>query len=254
MITSNNPKSQFKELGYAILDLELNDILDTVNQKIDEKIADQNIKKNPDFFHYNKSPRIVEAWRDIEEVGQLCQNSKVINFLKEVYERDPLPFSTINFINSTEQPLHSDYIHFGSVPELFLTGVWIALEDIHPDSGPLVVIPKSHELDVVSLDTLNLNVPKNNKELKENYTKYEDYIEDLVTKSGLERTPVTLKKGQCLIWHANLIHGGSPIKNPELSRRSLVTHYHYSDCVNYNPSFSSKKNNIFAVREISVIN
>ena len=138
-----DPKNQFKELGYAILDLKLDDILDTVNKKIDQKIEEQNIKKNPDFFHYNKSPRIVEAWKDVDEVTQLCNNHNVISFLKDVYERDPLPFSTINFINSTEQPLHSDYIHFGSVPELFLTGVWIALEDIHPDSGPLVVIPKA---------------------------------------------------------------------------------------------------------------
>jgi len=252
-MNTSNHKAEFQELGYTILDLELDDILDTVNKKIDHKIEEQNIKKNPDFFHYNKSPRIVEAWKDIDEVKQLCQNLHVINFLKDFYDRDPLPFSTINFINSTEQPLHSDYIHFGSVPELFLTGVWIALEDIHPDSGPLVVIPKSHNLDIVDLDTLNLNVPKNNKHLKENYTIYEDYIDNLVDESGLERMPVHLKKGQCLIWHANLIHGGSPIKNSKLSRRSLVTHYHYSDCENYNPSFSSKKNNIFAFRDIDVI-
>lgn len=247
-------KKQFKELGYAILDLKLDDILDSVNKKIDQKIEEQNIKKNPYFFHYNKSPRIVEAWKDIDEIAQLCNNHNVISFLKDVYKRDPLPFSTINFINSTEQPLHSDYIHFGSVPELFLTGVWIALEDIHPDSGPLVVIPKSHNLDIVDLDVLGLDVPKNNKQLKENYTIYENYIEKIVEESGLKRMPVHLKKGQCLIWHANLLHGGSPIKNSKLSRRSLVTHYHYSGCKNYNPSFSSKKNNIFAARDIHVIN
>lgn len=247
-------KAQFNELGYAILDLELGDIPDKVNKQIDQKIAEQNFKKNPDFYHYNESPRIVEAWKDIDEVKQLSQNPIVINFLKDLYGRYPLPFSTINFIYSTEQPLHSDYIHFGSIPELFLTGVWIALEDIHPDSGPLTIVPKSHNLEVVDLDILGVDVPKNNKQLKENYTIYESYIENLVEESGLERVPVHLKKGQCLIWHANLLHGGSPLKNPKLTRRSLVTHYHYSDCENYNPSFSSKKNNIIAERKIEVIN
>ena len=28
-----------------------------------------------------------------------------------------------------------------------------------------------------------------------------------------------------LIWHENLAHGGSPRKNDELTRRSIVSHY-----------------------------
>ncbi|MFK7883712.1 MAG: hypothetical protein AB8F26_05965 [Phycisphaerales bacterium] len=33
------------------------------------------------------------------------------------------------------------------------------------------------------------------------------------------------KRGDVLIWHAYLAHGGTPIKNPELTRRSYVTHH-----------------------------
>ena len=80
---SDNPKAQFRDLGYAVLDLELDDIIDQVNKKIDQKIAEQNFKKNPDFYHYNKSPRIVEAWKDIDEVKQLSRNPIVLNFLKD---------------------------------------------------------------------------------------------------------------------------------------------------------------------------
>jgi len=28
-----------------------------------------------------------------------------------------------------------------------------------------------------------------------------------------------------LIWHANLVHGGSPMKNRNLTRKSLVAHH-----------------------------
>ncbi|MCY7349903.1 MAG: hypothetical protein LH606_04445 [Cytophagaceae bacterium] len=34
-----------------------------------------------------------------------------------------------------------------------------------------------------------------------------------------------LKKGDILIWHAALAHGGNRIGNPELSRKSFVCHY-----------------------------
>ena len=68
--------------------------------------------------------------------------------LKFLYEKTPLPFSTINFLTSTQQPLHSDYAHFGTIPELLLAGSWIALEDISPDSGPLQIVPTSHKWNI----------------------------------------------------------------------------------------------------------
>ena len=37
----------------------------------------------------------------------------------------------------------------------------------------------------------------------------------------------TMKRGQALIWAANLLHGGDPIGDPQSTRYSQVTH-HYS--------------------------
>ena len=42
-------------------------------------------------------------------------------------------------------------------------GVWIPLEDVHPDSGPLVGIPESHKFPIVDYNYLNLELPKTNK-------------------------------------------------------------------------------------------
>ena len=33
------------------------------------------------------------------------------------------------------------------------------------------------------------------------------------------------KKGDILVWHADLAHGGSPVTRPELTRQSLVGHF-----------------------------
>jgi ectoine hydroxylase-related dioxygenase (phytanoyl-CoA dioxygenase family) len=33
------------------------------------------------------------------------------------------------------------------------------------------------------------------------------------------------KRGDLLIWHGALIHGGTPMQNPELTRRSFICHY-----------------------------
>ena len=80
-----------------------------------------------------------------------------VNF---VYGRKPVPISTINFLKGTEQPLHSDYIHFGSTPELYLAGAWYALEDVDENNGPLTICPKSNKLSTIDFTDLNLKIPK----------------------------------------------------------------------------------------------
>jgi ectoine hydroxylase-related dioxygenase (phytanoyl-CoA dioxygenase family) len=36
---------------------------------------------------------------------------------------------------------------------------------------------------------------------------------------------IAAKEGDILIWHANLIHGGSKRNDTQLSRRAMVGHY-----------------------------
>ena len=40
-----------------------------------------------------------------------------------------------------------------------------------------------------------------------------------------------VKKGDVLIWHANVLHGGEKMTNPDSSRKSMVFHYYTDDAV-----------------------
>ena len=107
-----------------------------------------------------------------------------------------------------------------------ICGIWFALEDIHEDSGPLAVVEDGRQLPILTIDDLGLRIPKNTKELKSNYTVYEDKVREIVKLNSLHKKQVTIKKGQCLIWAANTLHGEA-INNPSLTRKSLVVHYHF---------------------------
>lgn len=48
------------------------------------------------------------------------------------------------------------------------------------------------------------------------------------------------KKGQALIWSANLLHGGCPHIDKNHTRWSQVTHYYFEDCIYYTPAFSNE--------------
>jgi len=249
----NKLNPDFKKNGYIVISIPgLIDRIDRINKKIDLLIKKKDFKTNPKAFHYNKSPRIVEAWKDILEIRKIAYDKILIKLLKKLKNnKQPIPFSTINFMKSTEQPMHSDYIHFATLPHNYLLGVWIAMEDINKDSGPLAIVEKSHKFTTLSNEKLNLKIPKNETELKKNYTAYENYIKNLIHKNKSEIKELPVKKGDIIIWDANLLHGALKIKNKKLTRKSMVIHYHFAGCKKYfNPIYSMASKKIYALRDL----
>jgi hypothetical protein len=43
------------------------------------------------------------------------------------------------------------------------------------------------------------------------------------------------KRGEVLIWHANLLHGGEPVQARTCRRWSQVIHYFFADCLYTTP-------------------
>jgi ectoine hydroxylase-related dioxygenase (phytanoyl-CoA dioxygenase family) len=233
-------------ISKKIVDKTLNDF-----KKI---VSSESFKKNPDYFHYNKSPRVIEGWKKSKNIKNICFNKKILKYLNLFYNKKPMPISTINFTLGTEQPLHSDYIHFGTVPEKFLAGAWVAFEKVGKDNGPLQIVPGSHKTRIVNFYDLNLKIPKTTKELKKNYTIYENYLKELINIKKLKKKNIYMNKGDALIWAANLFHGGTKIKNQKKTRFSQVVHYHFKDLdYIYNPCFTDRNLGIIAKRDINEI-
>jgi ectoine hydroxylase-related dioxygenase (phytanoyl-CoA dioxygenase family) len=246
-------KSKFDEDGYIIFQTGLSEgLIDEIIEDVTFELSNSNdLKLNPKIFHYNESPRIVEFWKKSKSVKALALNGEILKLLEILYHSIPIPFSTINFIKSTEQPLHSDYVHFASNPDGYLAGVWVALEDINPNAGPLSIVPKSHALPIVTNRSLNLKIPKTTKEVKANYTVYENYLIQDLSDRGMKAIAPPLKKGEALIWAANLAHGAIKQLDSSLTRYSQVTHYHFKNAeFVYNPLYSDPENNVYALRNL----
>ena len=236
----NNLARKFNEKGYIVVDLGLSDdFIDDLNQSIDMMIHNNNYKSNSTFFSYNESPRIVDAGSNCLQVAKLATNEMICKLLKILYGKDPIPFSTINFISGTEQPLHSDTIHFGSIPKGFLAASWVALEDADEENGGLRIVESSHNLKDIDYFDLNIKPAKNMKEVELIYRQYEEYVRAVIKSKNLSEKVVPLKKGSALIWSANLLHGGGRILDKNRTRRSQVTHYNFENCDFYfHPFFS----------------
>ena len=72
--------------GYCIFDPKIDlEIIDRANSDLDELVKQKNFKTNSAEYHYNESPRIVEAWKDSEAIKSLATNKNVMDFLKHAY-------------------------------------------------------------------------------------------------------------------------------------------------------------------------
>lgn len=181
--------------------------------------------------------RVQDAWREDADVRAIACNKRVMDILSLVYDRRAWPFQTLNFPVGTQQHYHSDSIHFSSVPERFMCGVWVALEDVPADAGPLVYYPGSHKWPIIYNEMIEF-CAGDVGEKKPTQEIYEQAWEAMVRATKVEPQYFLPKKGQAAIWSANLLHGGSEHKNPERTRWSQVTHYFFDECAYITPMMS----------------
>lgn len=180
--------------------------------------------------------RIQDFWTMADGVKKIAADQGIKDILEMLYGREPIPFQTLNFCKGSEQRAHSDTIHFSSLPAKFMCGVWVALEDITDENGPLFYYPGSHRLPEYNFSQIRDNAKATSYE---NYKEYEDFIEEIVKVNHYEKKVFHAKKGDALIWSSNILHGGSPVLKEGSSRWSQVTHYFFKDCYYYTPMLSN---------------
>lgn len=177
------------------------------------------------------------AWPSCSAVAQIATHPRVLELLRLLYGRQPIPFQTLNFPIGSEQRTHSDCIQFDTLPSRFVCGVWVALEDIDHDNGPLHYYPGSHKLpDVAMYDCFDGTQPAGDWPSPDDYRRcYEDYVARVLDRERLQSRELHLAKGQAFIWAGSLCHGGCPIVDPKRTRFSQVTHYFFDNCLYYSP-------------------
>lgn len=180
--------------------------------------------------------RYFDYWKENADIRAIAANEHVLKLLGDLYGRKAFPFQTLNFPVGTQQHYHSDSIHFSSIPERYMCGVWLALEDIHEDAGPLVYYPGSHRWPIVYNDHIGTRITGTTD--MRDQSMYEPYWRAMVETSNLKPQHFLPKKGEALIWMANLLHGGAHQNDPYRSRWSQVTHYFFSDCCYITPMLS----------------
>lgn len=211
---------QFVERGYLVLnEFFPPETTTALNAEVDQLVAAGKAGYN---YTGRKIFNLFETSRLADE--QFFRHPELLRLLSFLLGKKVIPFQTLNFTLGSEQRAHSDSIHMTTEPPGYLIATWIALEDCSPDGGPLFYYPGSHRLPYV----MGEDYDAGNTALtigSDSNRRYEDKIASLIAEKGLKKEVFLAKRGDVLIWHANLLHGGSPINRPGTTRKSMVCHY-----------------------------
>jgi phytanoyl-CoA hydroxylase len=170
--------------------------------------------------------KINDLYLNYLEVLELSLERNLVEVLEELLLDKPVLCNTLSLDYGTQQFLHVDSLYMTPRSYYQLAASWIAFEDCHAEAGPLVYVPGSHKIPIYRFSNGSPH------QIDSEFHLWQQYIESKVTEYGLKEETFLPKKGDVFIWHAQLLHGGSSINNPHLTRKSLVSHYFtQSDCI-----------------------
>ncbi len=152
---------------------------------------------------------------------KLGLNPTAVSFLTHIFQDKVVMMQSLTFLRSSEQEVHQDYAYVVARIPSHLAACWIALEDVHPDAGPLFYYPGSHRIPKFDFGNGLFLTP----ESKYREPEFTAHIRMECGALGLKEVIFLPKKGDMFVWHSALAHGGTPARNRALTRRSLVCHY-----------------------------
>lgn len=166
--------------------------------------------------------------RDVPALARLVCHPRIAWLLHTLLGEPAGVHLTLTGWVTTTRDFHQDqYLNPPGVGGYYVA-VWIALDDIHPDSGPFQYVPGSHRWPPLSqakvraalgADGRGSDWPTRSEQLLTPL--YEQAIEE----SGLPVVTYLPKRGDVLFWSSRLVHRGSVANVPGMERRALIAHY-----------------------------
>jgi ectoine hydroxylase-related dioxygenase (phytanoyl-CoA dioxygenase family) len=168
----------------------------------------------------NREAKVLDIHVRLPSSHKLIFAPELLDFLRDIFQEEPVAFQTLYFENGSQQGAHQDTAFVYTDPPYHFVASWIALEDIAPGTGELFYYQGSHRMD----DLLFAEDTKALRPGDPDGPRYSATLEQFVCEYGFKRTQFLPKRTDVLFWSSDLVHGGEQ-RIHNTTRRSLVTHY-----------------------------
>ena len=153
----------------------------------------------------------------------------ISEFLGLIFESKAFASQTLGFLRGSAQEGHQDsaYVPY-TIPRQF-AATWTALEDVTIGAGELFYYPGSHRFEDFIYSERYKSVHEaqritGDQSIREQVERHVRSLVERAEQHGIPKAPFAARKGDVLVWHADLVHGGNPVSRAT-TRKSIVTHY-----------------------------
>ena len=133
--------------------------------------------------------------------------------------RQSCVYTSLAYEHGSQQLPHIDTPFFWTRPFNLYAGVWVALEDVQADAGPLFYYEGSQRY-FNSEEELRDVWKSSGGNVDRMFVLIHEYIE-----SKCKRVIPDLRTGDAVIWHPGIVHGGTRATNAQATRFSAVYHF-----------------------------
>ena len=189
---------------------------------------------NSEIFHKHRDEhghyrRIVNLHTVVPQLTALFTHNPIWLQVQDVLFGAPTALYTSLFYETgSQQPLHRDTPVFSTRPEYLYFGTTVYLEPTGEENGCLEVLEGGHKLEELDREDMARRrygsldaVPQLDNDI---WNEYQGAVAAQGVVRGLPLKRLHVQAGDALIWHPQLPHGGTPIRDFSRTRFSFVMH------------------------------
>lgn len=244
--SSRPPISVRVNLAHELRDSEMYEVSE---KEVLREFSQEEVRRTRTTTYRLECEAVVQS--PLSPWGRLANDPKLMAIIDELTLDDackgsgqglcapPVINGCLFFERGTQQGLHDDtWYSLASDTAGGMVGVWIALDDVDTDNGPLIWFPGTHLWDEVALSP---EAPSRQQRLMPGIQAVLEMhgpaaaaaatadlhtsVKRKLEEQNWEQRSYFARAGDVGIWHERLIHGGAQIKDMSRTRRSLVIHY-----------------------------
>jgi phytanoyl-CoA hydroxylase len=164
-----------------------------------------------------------------QAIRELMFAPPIAEFLGLIFQAKAFASQTLGFLRGCAQSGHQDSAYVPYTIARQFAATWIALEDVTIGAGELFYYEGSHRLEDFLYAGQFKSVSESQRmgDRANPQPEIEAHVASLEQRAqarGLKKLQFAAKRGDVLVWHADLVHGGNPVSR-EVTRKSIVTHY-----------------------------
>ena len=162
-------------------------------------------------------------------IRELIFAPAITGFLGLLFESHVFASQSLTFLRGSAQEPHQDSAYVAYTIARRFAASWVALEDVTIGAGELFYYDGSHRFADFTYGGRHKSVSEAmrlgpDSALDAEIPAHVRSLAARANQAGLAKSVFAAKRGDALIWHADLVHGGNPISTTA-TRKSVVTHY-----------------------------